>query len=173
MARNIEIKARIDDRESLLRAVVAVADDGPYEIRQHDTFFACAEGRLKLRDFGDASGELIFYRRADAAGPKPSFYRRTATDDPAGLRQTLADALGVLGEVIKTRMLFMAGRTRIHIDRVQGLGDFVELEVVLAEREPENAGQAEAAALMRALAIDDASLVEGAYMDLLIARRGP
>ena len=43
--------------------------------------------------------------------------------------QLLTAALGVRGQVIKTRTLYIAGQTRIHIDQVQGLGDFLELEV--------------------------------------------
>jgi adenylate cyclase class IV len=71
--RNIEIKARIVSTEAMHPIAVALADSGPTPIAQGDTFFACDAGRLKLRDFGDGRGELIFYRRADDAGPKTSF----------------------------------------------------------------------------------------------------
>lgn len=74
MARNIEIKARIDSVESLWPLVVNIADEGPIEIIQDDTFFACSNGRLKLRTFSDHDGQLIFYQRPDNAGPKQSFY---------------------------------------------------------------------------------------------------
>jgi predicted adenylyl cyclase CyaB len=71
--------------------------------------------------------------------------------------------------VRKQRTLFLAGRTRIHLDRVEGLGDFLELEVVLAEGEPADAGVREARALMHALGVESSQLVEGAYVDLLAA----
>lgn len=77
MARNIEIKARISSVEDLFPRAVTIADQGPIEIAQDDTFFHCATGRLKLRQFTDDSGELIFYQRADQAGPKESFYVRS------------------------------------------------------------------------------------------------
>ena len=89
MARNVEIKARIDSLDALAARVAPLADQGPFEIAQDDTFFRCAQGRLKLRAFSASEGELIFYRRADAAGPKESFYLRTPTADPAGLREAL------------------------------------------------------------------------------------
>jgi adenylate cyclase class IV len=167
MARNIEIKARVDSARALQPRVDALAAEGPFEIRQDDTFFRCEEGRLKLRDFLDGSGELIFYRRADEAGPKESFYLRSATSTPAALRESLSLAYGQAGRVVKRRVLFMAGRTRIHLDEVEGLGDFVELEVVLGEREAAEHGIREATELMGRLGIEPHQLLEGAYVDLL------
>lgn len=170
MPRNIEIKARIDDLDTVLRRAAELADEEPTEIPQDDTFFACAAGRLKLRTFSPAAGELIFYRRADEAGPKTSFYLRSPTDDPDALREVLRAAYGTAGRVRKLRRLYLAGRTRIHVDRVEGLGDHLELEVVLAEGEPPEPGIAEARDLMAKLGVDPAQLVEGAYVDLLAAR---
>ena len=90
MACNIEIKARIASVEALLPVVAALADQGPFEIAQDDAFFRCEAGRLKLRDFLDGTGELIFYRRADLRGPKESFYLRAPTSAPDPLRQVLS-----------------------------------------------------------------------------------
>ena len=169
MARNIEVKARIASVEALAPKAAALATEGPRQIAQDDTFFRCDTGRLKLRAFSDDDGELIFYRRADAAGPKESFYLRSPTSAPHVLRESLGLAYGQTGRVRKQRTLFLAGRTRIHLDRVEGLGDFLELEVVLAEGEPADAGVREAQALMRALGVEPSQLVEGAYVDLLAA----
>lgn len=169
MPRNIEIKARIDSVELLAARAAVLADSGPVEILQDDTFFHCDRGRLKLRMFSPDAGELIFYRRADQTGPKESFYVRSPTASPATLREALALAWGEAGRVRKRRQLFMAGRTRIHLDEVQGLGDFIELEVVLREGEPVEDGVREAQALMDHLGVDRACLVQGAYVDLLRA----
>lgn len=166
MARNVEIKARVSDRDALVRRAEAVAAEGPIEIAQDDTFFRCDSGRLKLRAFSAGRGELIYYRRADTLGPKESFYLRSETASPDTLRDALALAYGVAGRVRKQRTLYLAGRTRIHIDRVEGLGDFMELEVVLREGESAAEGMREAQGLMAALGIDASALVEGAYVDL-------
>jgi predicted adenylyl cyclase CyaB len=169
MARNIEIKARVADPAALRARVAAIATDGPVPIAQDDTFFACAHGRLKLREFSPDAGELIWYDRPDAPGPKTSHYLRTPTAEPAALRALLAQAHGTVGRVRKARTLFLVGRTRVHLDAVDGLGDFMELEVVLADGEPESAGLAEAQALMATLGIGAEALCEGAYLDLLAA----
>ena len=89
MARNVEIKARIESVSSLLPRVAALATSGPTEIDQDDTFLHCENGRLKLRAFSDESGELIFYRRPDQQGPKESFYTISQTSSPSTLRQLL------------------------------------------------------------------------------------
>ena len=173
MARNIEIKARVDDLDALAARTAAIATDGPIEIAQDDTFFSCTGGRLKLRAFSAAEGELIFYQRADRAGPKESFYLRTPTTDPAGLREVLRLAIGIVGRVVKRRTLYLIGRTRVHLDRVEGLGAFMELEVVLTDGESSEAGVAEAHALMARLEIATDRLVEAAYVDLLRAAESP
>src|SRR5205809_7539246 len=109
MARNIEIKARVDDFAALKAKAASIADLDPIEILQDDTFFRCDSGRLKLRSFPDGTGELIFYRRADEQGPKESFYLRSPTSAPDSLRESLTLACGVVGRVRKQRTLFLVG----------------------------------------------------------------
>jgi predicted adenylyl cyclase CyaB len=167
MARNVEIKARVQDLGRVAAIAARIADTGPVDIFQDDTFFACPNGRLKLRAFGDGTGELIFYRRTDQAGPKESFYVRTPSAEPNTLREALSLAYGTVGRVVKHRVLYLAGRVRIHLDEVRGLGTFVELEVVLRDDDSVDDGAAEAARLMAQLSIDAAELVETAYVDLL------
>lgn len=167
MARNVEVKARIESVESLLPRVAAISDRGPFEIDQDDTFFLCPNGRLKLRALSSAEGELIFYERRDSAGPKASFYVLSPTSSPDSLRDVLSLACGQAGRVRKHRTLFLTGRTRLHLDRVEGLGHFLELEVVLEENEPTEEGARVAEELLQNLGIPRSQLVEGAYVDLL------
>ena len=131
MPRNIEIKARVPRPSALLDAVIDIADRGPTVFAQDDTFFACPEGRLKLRTFSEHEGQLIFYRRDDLEGPKLSEYVMATTTEPDALRGTLALAYGIVGRVKKTRTLFLVGTTRVHLDDVEDLGHYMELEVVL------------------------------------------
>jgi predicted adenylyl cyclase CyaB len=167
LPRNIEIKAAITAVDALLARAAAIANAGPIEIEQDDTFFGCATGRLKLRTFADGSGELIFYQRANLTGPKESFYMRSPTASPDSLRDALTLAYGCVGRVRKRRTLFLVGRTRIHLDRVEGLGDYLEIEVVLEDAESREAGVREAQALMARLGVGRNGLVDEAYVDLL------
>jgi predicted adenylyl cyclase CyaB len=168
MPRNVEIKARLRDRRAVEEIVRGRAHHGPELIVQEDVFFRCDRGRLKLRRFGDGRGELIFYRRPDVEGPATSEFVKTPTDDPDGLRSLLASALGTRGELRKRRTLYLVGSTRVHLDEVEGLGDWLELEVVLEEGQSAVHGQAVADDLMAALGVDPEDLEARAYIDLLM-----
>ena len=166
MARNVEIKARVTDLAAVEIQARRIATEGPSDIAQDDTFFACATGRLKLRELSPVQGQLIYYSRPDAVGPKVSDYWISGTDSPAAMRETLGRALGIVGRVRKLRRLYLVGRTRVHLDDVEGLGSFVELEVVLAEGESPAKGTEEAKQIMKSLGIGNSQLVQGAYVDL-------
>jgi adenylate cyclase class IV len=167
MPRNIEIKARIERVEALLPRAQALANGAPELIVQDDTFFHAAQGRLKLRRFADGRGELIHYQRADVAGSRASDYVRVPAADPDALHAALARALGVRGRVRKRRWLLRVGQTRVHLDCVEALGDFIELEVVLHEGQSDADGEGIAQALMHSLGLADAPRIAGAYLDLL------
>jgi predicted adenylyl cyclase CyaB len=171
MTRNIEIKARIASVETMAAKVAALADHDPSDGIQDDTFFVCERGRVKLRVVSPTEGLRIFYQRANQAGPKESFFVIAPTTAPDALREALSLADGEAGRVCKHRTLYRVGRTRVHLDRVEHLGDFLELEVELAEGEPVEQGMAEAHNLMASLGIAAAQLIEGAYVDLLAPQR--
>lgn len=170
MANNIEIKARVRDFDKLESLAKAISDTEVREILQRDVFINNDKGRLKLRIFSDNTGELIYYTRTDQAGPKKSEYYISRTNEPDTLIDVLERAYGLRGIVEKKRLLYMSGRTRIHLDRVTGLGDFMELEVVMGPEDTDEQGQAIASELMRKLEIDKGDLLEAAYIDLLEKR---
>ncbi|MDH3695477.1 MAG: class IV adenylate cyclase, partial [Gammaproteobacteria bacterium] len=106
MPSNIEIKARLDDI-NIARSIAEKLSDQPVKIiKQHDTFFFTATERLKLRDFTDGTGELIYYAREDTPDPTGSTYQISPTNDPKGLCVLLRDALGSRGDIEKIRYLY-------------------------------------------------------------------
>jgi predicted adenylyl cyclase CyaB len=167
MPTNIEIKARASAWDRQHRLAQQLCGCSAQRIVQEDVFFHAQSGRLKLRIFSPTTGELIRYSRPDTPGPKLSDYAISRTSDPAGLRAVLADSLGIRGVVRKQRDLYLAGQTRIHFDDVEGLGRFIELEVVLRDDQDHVDGVPVAERLMAALEIRPDDLVDGAYVDLL------
>lgn len=167
MPRNIEIKARIDHVEALLPRARALADAEFELIEQDDSFFHAAHGRLKLRTFADGSAELIHYHRGDTPEARASDYVRVPVPEAHALREALTRACGIAGRVRKRRWLLRAGQTRIHLDRVEGLGDCIELEVVLREGQRDDEGRDIAERLWRQLGLEHAPRMAGAYVDVL------
>src|SRR5687767_14220176 len=130
MPANVEIKARVQDSAGIRARAEALASTSSQLIEQEDTFFVVPRGRLKLRILSSISAELIYYEREDRAGPKESRYSVFHTSEPDSLKALLQMSLGIRGIVRKQRTLYLVGQTRIHLDEVEGLGSFVELEVV-------------------------------------------
>ncbi len=170
MANNIEIKAVASDFHKQYEIAESISDSPLEVLDQTDTFFKVPDGRLKLREFPDQASQLIFYHRRDTSGPKLSDYHISETQDGANLKSVLAKAYGQTLVVKKIRHLFLVGRTRIHMDTVEGLGEFIELEVVLNADDDLSKAEAEAQALMKTLRIAPADLIQGAYADLLAAQ---
>jgi len=96
-----------------------------------------------------------------------SQYSRSPTTDPDGITEVLSKSLGLRGIVKKTRTLYWSGQTRIHIDEVDGLGSFMELEVVLEHHQSTTEGTRIANHIMEILEIEENALIEVAYIDLL------
>jgi predicted adenylyl cyclase CyaB len=167
MPSNIEIKARVRDLAEMQRRAESLSDAPVRVIPQEDTFFHTEKGRLKLRLLAADQGQLIYYTRPDREGPKRSDYHIFYTPDPDSLKRVLELAYGIRGVVRKTRYLYQVGQTRVHLDDVEGLGQFLELEVVMQEGQNDAQGQAVAEELMARLGVEKTDLLEGAYMDLL------
>jgi predicted adenylyl cyclase CyaB len=170
--RNIELKVRVPDLDVVRASLAALGARYEGSNRQVDTYFRIENGRLKLRQLDDRqSGTLIYYRRADTAVSRYSAYQLVETADGDTANALLSSALGVLVEVTKRRRLFVYGCTRIHLDAVDDLGCFVELETVIR-------GQSEAAAhdehdlVKTALRLDTYPAVAVSYGDLRIGRNG-
>jgi len=176
---NVESKTRATDLEAVARVVARLGARYEGLLDQVDTYFRVPQGRLKLRETShrapdrrvSTSCELIRYERPDATGARVSRYERTEIDDAESCRARLLADHGLRGCVRKRRELWMLDSTRVHLDRVEGLGDFVELETVSAGV-PGAADRLAHDRLSVALGLDSDATVEGSYIDLLELRAG-
>ncbi|XP_018326380.1 uncharacterized protein LOC108737777 [Agrilus planipennis] len=168
--RNIEIKARVKNLSDLVNKINSITNSGKTIIKQSDIFFNQEKGRLKLRKFESGDAELIYYERPDIEGPKLSSFEKCDLKFECvdGLIKVLTTAMGVKGVVKKERHLYIIDQTRIHIDQVEGLGTFIELEVVLREDQTVEDGSVIAKDLMQKLNIQEEDLLNKAYIDLLL-----
>jgi predicted adenylyl cyclase CyaB len=167
MPSNIEIKFRVHDLDAVETKAASIADRGPELLVQEDIFFNVARGRLKLRKFADGSAELIAYHRPDSDTIRESQWHAYPTQNPDALQHAISLTAGQSTIVKKRRTLYLIGKTRLHLDRVEDLGHFVELEVVLDENDSLEAGSAIANRLVESLGLDAAEKIAVSYADLL------
>jgi homotetrameric cytidine deaminase len=165
---NVELKARDAEPDTTAARCVAFDAEDEGMLTQLDTYFAVQRGRLKLREEDDGA-ELIAYRRRDARGPEPSAYVRATVADPAPVKEALDAALGTIVAVSKRRQVFIWEHVRIHLDDVDGLGTFIEIEAVVGPGEDQLAEAYRKVDWLRSeLLISDDDLVDVGYADLLL-----
>ena len=165
--RNLELKARDRDPARSVDVCAGLGGDDRGTLNQRDTYFETPRGRLKLREEPGAAAHLIAYERPDLADHSVSRYRLVEVGEPAELRDALAAVLGLSVVVSKVRRLFVFEGVRIHLDRVEGLGDFIEFEGVAAEDEDPDRFAGLLGDLRDAFGIRDVDLLGVSYSDLL------
>jgi predicted adenylyl cyclase CyaB len=167
---NIEIKARMDDPAHMRQVLQARQAEFKGIDRQVDTYFHVPKGRLKLRQ-GHIESALIAYRRPNQAGPKASeiALQPLQPQEAEGVKEALAQALGVKVVVDKRREIYFIGSVKFHIDEVEGLGHFAEIEAI----DPDGSRNAEALrqlceAYMEDFRIAPEQLLQDSYSDMLL-----
>ena len=166
--RNVELKATDPDPERSLEISLGMGAEDRGTLFQRDTYFRVPHGRLKLREETPGGAALIQYARADAAEARESRYRIAPVEDGEALREALDAALGTLVVVDKERRLLLWEGVRIHLDRVAGLGSFLELEGVAAADSDLEAERERVARLSEALGLEG-RIVADSYSDRLLA----
>ena len=172
---NVETKVRCDDLAAVAERARAAGARCEGRLDQVDTYFRVEAGRLKLREQthhpagGGAvtSAELIRYERPDLSAARVSEYTRLPVSDGAVSRAELAASHGVRGTVVKQRQLWILDATRIHLDEVEGLGAFVELETIF-EDGSEPAARKEHERILALLGIQPGDALAGSYIDLSV-----
>lgn len=138
-------------------------------LSQRDTYFRVPRGRLKLREEEGAAAHLIAYERPDLVGQRESRYRIVDVEQPDELVAALSSVLGVRVVIAKERRLFLWEGVRIHLDKVDGLGDFIEFEAVAPAGSDLSREEVQVKTLRQALEIDDADVIGVSYSDLALA----
>ena len=165
--KNIEIKSPLGNRPEAEKKLTAIGARLEWTREQVDTFFRVPSGWLKLREVKGCPAELISYRRSvKDSGPRESEYNIFRLQAATELKLVLEKSLGTLGRVEKQRALWLWRNTRVHLDRVEHLGDFLELETVLSGIGPAE-GTAESEEVIGLLELDRKLFISVPYLELL------
>lgn len=171
MVRNVEIKARCEDPSPIRETLIAEGADFRGTDHQRDTYYRVPAGRLKLRQ-GNIEKALIRYHRPNRSGPKTSEVLLAPVVHDDALARVLADALGTLVVVDKVREIYFIGNVKFHIDSVEGLGRFVEIEAIDNTGDiPREELQRQCRHFMQAFGIREPDLVGDSYSDMLLRLR--
>lgn len=165
---NIEIKARTAHAANIRTFLLNNGADFRGTDLQTDTYFNVPNGRLKLRE-GNIENNLIWYLRPDQQGPKQSDFQLVKVPDAAGLKTMLTSAMGVKVVVRKKREIYFIENVKFHLDELEGLGQFVEIEASNKNHPlPVEQLHEQCNYYMRAFGIESADLLECSYSDLML-----
>ncbi|HEU0075215.1 MAG TPA: class IV adenylate cyclase [Dehalococcoidia bacterium] len=164
---NFEFKGRLDDPKAAMARARKLGADLYGDLRQNDTYFRVPSGRLKLRETAGHQAELIFYHRDEEGSNRASDYEIAHSAEPDALRVLLSDAMGVLAVVKKRRTLLSLDASRIHLDNVEGLGHFLEFEVIVDG----DVAKQRIDGLIREMGFEWSDCIRASYLDLTLAAR--
>jgi predicted adenylyl cyclase CyaB len=168
---DIEIKACCPNPEGIRTILKQKNAEFKGIDRQTDTYFKVPRGRLKLRE-GNIENSLIFYSRPNHAGPKQSDVAICQTDPCPNLKEVLTSALGVVAEVKKQREIYFIDNVKFHIDVVEKLGSFVEIEAMDSDGSIGRDKLLEQCRrYMELFGIAEGDLVSASYSDMLPAQQ--
>jgi predicted adenylyl cyclase CyaB len=165
--RNIELKARLHDLPAARRVAERVATQRLGVEEQTDTYFHCTAGRLKLRQISGQPAQLVWYVRPSDPRPKASDYHLVHVPQPETMIVALRAAMGIVNVVRKRREIYLWHNVRIHLDDVEGLGQFLEFEAALSPEIDEAAGRAQLETLIAQFNIQPKDLLAGSYTDMM------
>lgn len=168
---NVEIKAACRNSSFIRNYLLSHNAEFRGIDEQTDTYFNTGNGRLKLRE-GNIENNLIFYERANQAGPKNSQFHLLKVNDAKGLKDVLTRSMGIKVIVKKKREIYYINNVKFHIDEVPGLGSFVEIEAgnITAPDLSQQELKAQCDFYMKEFKIQQEDLIDVSYSDMLLAK---
>jgi predicted adenylyl cyclase CyaB len=169
--RNLEAKFRLANLRQAQEAAETIGFVRRATLAQRDTFFNATNGKLKLRE-EPLSATLIHYQRDRAGDLELSNYAIVTVPDPGAMRAMLEASLGVIATVRKCRIVLIRSNVRLHLDDVEGLGQFGEIEAILREHEAAALYDEEVRGILEALGVPASALIATSYFELMRAAAG-
>jgi adenylate cyclase, class 2 len=165
---NVEIKASCNDLEKIRQVLNRLNARSVGTDLQTDTYFNVNAGRLKLRE-GNIENNLIFYDRENKPGPKNSSFQLLKISDPDSLKTMLTNSMGIKMVVNKKREIYFIDNVKIHLDMLEELGSFVEIEASNLYADLTNEQLMEQCNFyIKEFGIIDADLIQDSYSDMML-----
>ena len=165
--KNIEIKARYTKTVRIHETLKTIEAEFSRTEIQTDTYYNVENGRLKIREIVSGPSQLVHYFRENKAGPRPSWYEIVRLREVKKVKARLLKEHGLLGIVKKKREIWIWENVRIHLDEVDGLGGFIELEAIVDRKEDVKGDEARVRWLMEKIVIKEKDLIAVSYIDMV------
>lgn len=167
---NIEIKAKCHNLEFALQKAKQLSTEYVGLLHQLDTYYKTQTGRLKLREINGLEAQLIPYHKDYSTGPMKSNYDVLPSTNPQNLKSILKTILGEVAIVDKNREVYLIDNVRVHLDKVKGLGEFIEFEAVYEEKTIEDKERevSKVNELMKVFEIQEEDLLDRSYIDYFL-----
>lgn len=169
MTKNLEIKVELRDLSEISHNIKSMGLRESANLYQIDKYYLVGKKRLKLRSVNNEL-QLIYYTRSDVEGSRMSHYCifRFKVQSQKLIEKTLSLFFTVKTVIIKKRILYLYRNTRIHLDEVENLGRFLELETVFDKNLPQNNFYKEHGAVINALGLSKYKKIGLSYSDLIL-----
>ncbi len=171
MNKNLEIKVKLKDlnkTRNLLHLLCKGKKVFQQKQHQEDIYYCVNKGRLKLRIIDKMTGNLIHYFRSNESVKRVSNYTISETVTPKELNSILSSLYGVLIKVKKLREITIINNVRIHIDKVIGLGNYLEIEVII---DSIKAARKTMADMIKGLELEEDKFIKQSYSDLILNKK--
>lgn len=168
---NIEIKAVIEVPDKIRKILQQEQARFIGVDFQTDIYFNVSNGRLKLRR-GNIENALIYYNRSNEPGPKPSRIIVQELSSGNHLLDILTQSNGILAEVKKKREIYFINNVNIHLDNIEGLGNFVEIEAFShGKKQNESILKEQCSYYVNLFGIGKEDMVSASYSDIILAQK--
>jgi len=167
---NIELKIGVNSFRGIKKLLKEINAKESGILIQKDTYYNSKNNRLKLREINNREFVLIGYSRPDKESAKLSNYDLLYLDKDQAktLKKIMRDSFGEKVIVKKKRELWIYENTRIHLDLVEGLGKFLEIETVVGEGTKK--ARKEYDEIYGFLKLDEFKKYKKSYSDLMIKK---
>jgi len=126
---NLELKIKIDSIDTFTEKLKSIQAQQNSVLLQKDIYYKITAGLLKLR-IENGTKTLIYYNRDEMSENRWSDFNLLKIDDDKA-EEFLGKLFDVEEVVEKERKFFWFNNTRIHLDEVKELGNFLELETLV------------------------------------------
>ena len=166
MPKNLELKINVKSHQKFRNKLSSIGADNIGILNQKDVYYKVTEGLLKLR-IENGKESLIFYKRDENARNRWSNYNILKVENGEG-EKFLSKIFAIETIVEKSRELFYFDNTRIHLDKVKSLGNYLELETLVLKSNSEAKLRFEK--IRNHLGLDISKQIKESYRDLLIKK---